>query len=402
MKAHAWWVAAAGAAALALLFLLANASGESGPDGASRIAAASPDHPGGPGSGRGRRDPPSPAAGGWSATGGGAPRAEPATRERPALEAYADPASLTPEEIEARRQHRLAQVRRGRESYLQHPPFSRPLRENDDLVAPEQIAPTVRPLSPPGAGDQGGLSAVVRQTQNRVFLRPGSVATVGLEAAIGGEPVPARVVSAALVRWAGQPPVASEPLLAVAFSPAGATLTASFAPPVEALGSYTGDLLLRVEAEVGGERGTLVYAFVYTGSPPATFAGTVGERLESGSVVFDVGIEVRRPGRYRIQGRIDDAAGMPLALARFDGELAAGRFDLPLVLFGKIVHDENGTSPFVLRDLEGFRLLDGVYPDRETLDPWAGPYRSRAYRAEELSSAAWDGGAAPAPRHRSP
>jgi hypothetical protein len=56
----------------------------------------------------------------------------------------------------------------------------------------------------------------------------------------------------------------------------------------------------------------------------------------------------------------------------------------------------------VLRDLEGFRLLDGVYPDRETLDPWVGPYRSRAYRAEELSPAAWDGGAAPAPRQRMP
>lgn len=402
MKTRDWWAAAAGAAALAILVLLATASGEAGPDGASRIAAASPDHPAGLGRGPGRRDPPSPAAGGWSATGGGAPRPEPADRERPALAAYADPASLTPEEIEARRQHRLAQVRRGREGYLQHPPFSRPLRENDDLVAPEQIAPTVRPLSPPGTGGQGNLSAVVRQTQDRVFLRPGSVATVGLEAAIGGEPVPAQVASAVLVRWVGQPPAASEPLLAVAFSPAGTALTGSFAPPVEALGSYTGELLLRVEAEVGGERGMLVYAFVYTGAPPATFTGAVRDRLESGSVVFDVGLDVRRPGRYRIQGRIDDQSGLPLALARFDGELAAGRFDVPLVLFGKIVHDENATSPFVLRDLDGFRLLDGVYPDRETLDPWAGPYRSRAYRAEELSPAAWDGGAAPAPRQRTP
>jgi hypothetical protein len=396
-------VAAAGAAALTILVLLATASGQAGPDGASDAPAAAPDHPAGQGPASGRQDPaPSQAAVGPAAARGGAPRAEASAGERPALDAYADPASLAPEEIEARRQHRLAQARRNRQGYQQHPPYSRPLRENDDLVAPEQVAPTVRPLSPPGPGGQDELSAVVRQTQDRVFLRPGSVATVGLEAAIGGEPVPAQVASATLVRWSGHPPATSEPLLAVAFSPAGPMLTASFAPPVESLGSYTGDLLLRVEVEVGGERGMLVYAFVYTGAPPAAFAGTVRDRLEAGSVVFDVGLDVRRPGRYRIQGRIDDAAGMPLALARFDGELAPGRFDVPLVLFGKIVHDEGATSPFVLRDLEGFRLLDGVYPDRETLDPLAGPYRSRAYGAGELSPAPWDGGAAPAPRQPTP
>jgi hypothetical protein len=210
------------------------------------------------------------------------------------------------------------------------------------------------------------------------------------------------VVSAALVRWSGTPPSASGPLLEVQFSPAGSLLTGSFAPPVEPLGSYTGDLLLRVEVEVGTERGTLVYAFVYTGAPPAAFAGAVRDRLEAGSVIFDVGLEVRRPGRYRILGRIDDATGLPLALARFDGELAAGRPDVPLVLFGKIARDEGATSPFVLRDLEGFRLLDGVHPDRETMDPWAGPYRSRAYRAEELSPEPWDGGTAPSPRQPSP
>lgn len=312
---------------------------------------------------------------------------------------WVDPATLSPEELEARRRFRLEQVRRGRAMYEQHPPFSRPLRENEDLLVPEQVPPTVRPLGAPSAAGRAG-AVVVRQTQDRLFLRPGMAATVGLEAGAGGEPVPVRVTSAALVRSAGTPPALSDPVLRVEFTSSGDVRVATFAPPAEALGSYTGDLLLRVEAEAGGERGTLVYAFVYTGAPPAAFSGDVRDRLQGGSVVFEAGVDVWRAGRYRITARVDDAAGRPLALARFDGELEAGALEVPLVLFGKIALDEGARSPFVLRDVEGFRLLDGVYPDRETMATWAGPHRSRPYRADELSAAAWTGGEAPRPTRR--
>ncbi len=320
--------------------------------------------------------------------------------DRAPLDAYADPSQLSAEELETRRQFRLEQARRAKESYRQHPPYSRPLRENEDLLVPDQVAPTVRPLSRPGGNS--GPSAVVRQTQDCIYLRPGTVATVGLEASADGAFAQARVTSAALVRGAGNSPAASAPLMEVAFSQGGPVLTASFTAPAEDLGSYTGDLLLRVEAEVGSEHGSLVYAFVYTGDPPAAFTGATADRLEAGSVVFEAEVDVQRPGRYRIQGRVDDSAGKPLALARYDGELSPGRAAVPLVLFGKIARDEAAVAPFVLRDCEGFRLLDGAYPDRETMAPWPGPYRSRAYRAEDLSPAAWDGTSGPAPRAMAP
>lgn len=331
------------------------------------------------------------------AEGEGAPAAAPAKEEAKErspraevpLDQWADPEALTDEERETRRRYRLVHARLARDAYEQHPFFSRPIRENEDQVVPELVAATVRPLAPPPP-DGRPTAVFVRQTQDRIFLRPGSVAHVGLQAATAeGNPVPASVVSAALVRWAGSPPASAEPLVRVGFAPAGAMLAATFTAPAEALGSYTGDLLLRADVQAGGERGTLVWAFVYTGAPPAVFTGRTRDRLDQGSVVFEAGVDVRRAGRYRITGRVDDAAGKPLALARFDGELAAGAFVVPLVLHGKIARDEGGVSPFVLRDLEGFRLLEGVYPDRETLEPWAGPYRSREYRPEELSDAPW-------------
>lgn len=309
------------------------------------------------------------------------------------LDRWVDPATISPEEREARRLHRLEESRRAREAYAQHPPYSRPLRESPDLLVPEQVAPTHRPLAPPGA--DGRRSVSVRQTQDRIFLRPGTVATVGLEATAEGRSVAVRVASAVLVRSTGSPPVDSAPVARVEFAPAGAGQVASFSAPAAALGDFTGDLLLRVEVEAGGERGALVYAFVFTGEPPAAFTARARDRLEHGSVVFAVGVEVRRPGRYRIQGRVDDAAGRPLALARYDGDLAAGALEVPLVLHGKIARDEGAAAPFVLRDVEGFRLLDGAYPDRETLAGWAGPFRSRSYRAEELSPAPWAGDEGP-------
>lgn len=380
------------AAALLLFLVRRGASGPGGPGlapdsprpGSPVDRAAAPARAGAP---------PSP-AGGPTAPGGAPAGTAP-------LDAYVDPLLLRPEEIEARRLHRLERSRLAREGYRTHPPYSRPLAENEDLIVPEQIAPTVRPLAR-SRSDGKAPSVVVRQTQDRVFLRPGTVASVGLEATVEGQQVKVSVLSAVLVRFAGAPPVASEPVLEVPFAPAGPAVAASFAAPPEALGSYTGDLLLRVEAEAAGERGALVYAFVYTGAPPAAFTGATRDRLEDGSVVFRAGVDVHRPGRYRIAGRVDDSAGNPLALARFDGELPAGRLEIPLVLFGKIARDASAVPPFVLRDLEGFRLLDGVHPDRETLEPWTGPYRSQRYRIEDLSPAAWAGGAAPPPGARAP
>lgn len=393
MKARVTLAAAALVAAVAALLLLERArpgAGDSGPDPgerppAARAGAPAPEPP------LPTAAPPAPAV---------SPGPPPEARGSVPLDVWADPAGLSPEEIEARRQHRLERSRRALERYQQHPPFSRPLAENEDQVVPEQIAATLRPLAE--FRPEGPPPAVeIRQTQDRVFLRPGTVATVGLEAAVDGRRVKAAVLSAVLVRWTGGG-AAADPVLEVSFEEAGPVLVASFAAPAGRLGGWAGDLLLRVEAEAAGERGTLVYAFVYTGEAPAAFTGAIRDRLENGSVVFDVGIDVRRPGRYRFVGRIDDASGEPLALARFDGELAAGRVAVPLVLFGKIARDASAASPFALRDVEGFRLLDGVYPDRETMEPWAGPHRSRAYGPEELSPEAWDGGAGPAPRRDAP
>lgn len=381
---------AAAAAALALLVWRAGAPATfaaRAPDAAP--SGPAPREPGRAGSGPGRAT--------ANPDAGTSPAAPPRAARTP-LDRWVDPATLSPEELEARRHFRVEQAERARAAYAQHPPFSRPLRENQDLLVPEQIAPVVRPLAAPDARGSAGAVAI-RQTQDRIYLRPGTVAVVGLEATSDGRTVPVTVRSAVLVRSAGSPPVASEPVLQLPFTPSGAGATASFAAPAAALGSYTGDLLLRVDAEAAGERGDLVFAFVYTGEPPAVFTSAARDRLERGAVVFGVAVDVRRPGRYRITGRVDDARGVPLALARFDGELPAGLLEIPLVLFGKIARDEGGTAPFVLRDVEGFRLLDGVYPDRETMASWVGPHRSRAYGLDALSPAAWTNGD-PAPAAR--
>jgi hypothetical protein len=289
-----------------------------------------------------------------------------------------------------RRLRRLDRASQAREAYRRYPPSSRPLRENEELMVPNQIEPSVRPLAGPDVSGTPRVS--VRLTQDRVFVQAGDAVTVGLEAQIDGEPVAVQVASAELVSASGNPPSLSAPLLSVPFTTSDRMTSATFGLPDSKLGDFTGDLILRAQATAGGERGAVTWTFVYTASPPAAFTGEVRDRLESGSVAFTVGVKVSRPGRYRILGRIDDARGKPLALARFDGELAAGGRQVELLLFGKIARDEEAVSPFLLRDLEGFRLLDGVYPDREIMPIWNGPYRSQAYPTAALSPSAWDGG----------
>ena len=318
--------------------------------------------------------------------GAGTPR--PRIDEGPSpADTYVDPSTLSPDEREARRRQRLDEAARARAAWNLFPPYSRPISGNEDMILPHHVEPTVRPLAKRGPQDPSGPEpkALVRQTQDRMYLAPGDAATLGIEASVDGKPTGVRVVSSEIVTSTGTPPTPSAPLGAVPFTTQGGAAIGTLVPPADKIAGYTGSLLVRVQAEVGGETGTLVFAFVVTGAPPARFTGVVRDTLENGSVVFHLGIEVHTPGRYRIVGRIDDGHGRPLALADFNDDLDASAREVALVLFGKIARDEGAASPYSIHDVEGFRLLDGVYPDREIFPMWTGPYRSAAYPLDQLS-----------------
>ena len=202
-----------------------------------------------------------------------------------------------------------------------------------------------------------------------------------------------------LVRMEGVPPQPSVSLAFVVLHDDGAppdlagddgVLTAAVSPPDAALGAFTGDLRLIVAFHVGSDQGEVSFPFIYTGQPPARFTGVLRDVVEDGSLAIYLGVQVARPGRYVIVGRLYDSSGNPVAILHFNDFVGAQTSELRLLAFGKLLRDEGGASPFTVQDIQGWRMVEQGNPDREMMEMWAGPYRTASYPNVAFSDREWD------------
>lgn len=303
---------------------------------------------------------------------------------------------LDPREIAERR---LERARRTLDGYVQatrYPPGSRPLSEHPDLVHAHSVPTLTQPL----ARKDGKLTdARVTLEQDRYFLVGDEAARLTVSCVTSEGPA-ACEVALAEARAAPTMPEAGElPSVAVAFHDDGrdgdpaagdGAPTALFAPAREGFGGYHGPLGVELLLRVDGEEGTARFELQYTPAAPARFTGEVREALEDGSLCLYVGLDVDSPGRYVLHARADGAGGEGFAFLEFNDMVGAGRREARMCLFGKLVLDQHARSPFVLRDLEGFLLLEDAYPDREIMPALVGPvYTTRAYDDSRFSSAEW-------------
>jgi hypothetical protein len=285
--------------------------------------------------------------------------------------------------------------------WARYPPTSRPMAEQPDQVLPHTLLPTVRPLDP-NRPDK----ATLRQEQDRMYLVPGETAVVTLAAAVAGSPATVVIDKAELARLEGTPAMLSAPIASVTFRDDGVppdavandgVLSAAVLPPVARLIGYAGDLRLTVGVRVNGAQGEVSFPFVYTGEPPARFTGTAREAVEDGSLALYVGIEIRRAGRYLVVARLYDAGDRPVALLQQNDMIDTAAREVRLLAFGKVLRDVGAVSPFTLRDVQGWRMVESGYPDRELLEMWAGPYKTAAYPVDGFSDREWD---SPSKRNR--
>ncbi|RKH41874.1 choice-of-anchor X domain-containing protein [Corallococcus sicarius] len=318
----------------------------------------------------------------------------------------AAPSLLSPEarEREARRelwQKRLERARRSLEAYVaatRYPPESRPSSEHPDemeLAEPERT----RPLSVKAAED-GTSDVQLRLKQDKVFVVGNETVlfTVACEDS-RREPRPCSVVSAVAheadhMRGAGG--VAGVP---IPFGDDGrdgdavagdGMLTGRFQPSKQGFAMYSGTLRVDVRVRSGSVEDGTFFDVLYTPAPPATFTRRVRESLEGGSLDLYLSVQVRKPGRYVVSGRMDDEGGVPFASVSFNEELPEGLNEVKLSVFGKLIRDEAPTFPLVLRDVEGFLLKESGDPDRELMVTLRGPvHTTREYSLQQFSSAEW-------------
>jgi hypothetical protein len=277
--------------------------------------------------------------------------------------------------------------------WARYPPSSRPVTDEPDQRLPHPRVGTVRPL------DRNSHEDIeIRQGQDRLYLAPGETAIVDLSASRNGISESVAVDRAELVRAEGTPPQLSGPVALVIFHDDGAppdvasdgVLTAAVSAPDAALGTFTGNLRLLVTVHIGPEQGVVSFSFVYTGQPPARFTGAVREDVEDGSLAIYLGVQVSRPGRYAAVGRLYDSSGQPVAILHFNDVLTEQVRELRLLAFGKLLLDQGASSPFTLREVQGWRMTEQGSPDREMMQMWTGPYQTASYSAAAFSDKEWD------------
>jgi hypothetical protein len=99
---------------------------------------------------------------------------------------------------------------------------------------------------------------------------------------------------------------------------------------------------------------------------------------------------VRIPGRYIVNGRVDDARGRPVALLTFNDVLGPGPNDVRLTMFGKLLRDEAPVAPLTLRDVDGYLLKENTDPDRALLPRLQGKVlTAAAHPSKGYSDAEW-------------
>lgn len=294
-------------------------------------------------------------------------------------------------------EERLATYRR----FAQYPPGSRPARENADQLYP--LAPVVRGI-PLSLGGRASEHILLKLRQSRLWVVGSESIELGIRCEDSqAQILPCAVESATLQVLPG-PTAPARPLPPVEFGPDAqpgrqGELVAALRPATlrlaEAGRAPAASLPLRVEVTLTAgrdprERGTAIFDFLYTADPPAVSEGPLREAIVQGSLVLHYPLAVKRPGRYLLHARLDDATGRPVAYLEFNDVLPAGPQEVALVAFGKLLLDEKPRFPLQVRDFDGFLLREDAEPDREHIPPRAGVHHTtQVYPPSAFSAAEW-------------
>jgi hypothetical protein len=279
----------------------------------------------------------------------------------------------------------------------QYPVGSRPMADNPDQNRPNDPVASMNPMRLDGGGANTGV--LLQTSQSRVYMASGESVAFSLRAVdAGGKTLPL-VITRALaqgITYAGtrQTPQVSIPFVDDGTGadpvPDDGAYAGVLAPAQTGLASFNGTIRTEVRYNVGGKTGVVQFDVIYTPELPAVWAGAPREAVEEGSLVFHLPLDVRMPGRYIVNGRVDDARGRPVALLTFNDVLGPGPNDIRLTMFGKLLRDKAPAAPLTLRDVDGYLLKENTDPDRALLPRLQGKVLTAAAHApSSYSDAEW-------------
>jgi hypothetical protein len=275
-------------------------------------------------------------------------------------------------------------IRRYLESTPYPPSSGRLTRGHEDLLHPNSRYESHRPIPDTLSDDPDRVVTWLFTADHWAYVGP-DVVHAWLEVRRGGKPVAVDVVSATATREGAAGPVGAAETLT--FVRDGDRLVADL--PLARFADHFGPILLSVRFEY--ERGRFHDDSLRIQSTPASHVpGRVvemGDRVSNGSLVLDVGADLSVGGFYRFDANVYDADGNPIAFAMWKGELAAGQQTIPLEVWGKVLRDADVPGPYEVREIRGYRFLDGQYPDREMLPATDATHTTAAWTLDAFTDA---------------
>lgn len=134
---------------------------------------------------------------------------------------------------------------------------------------------------------------------------------------------------------------------------------------------------------LGGRK--YVTVMQYSRLPDAAANGKYTESVADGSLVVGVGVKANVAGDYRVIGSLYAGADA-IAFASKATHLEAGDGSIPLLFFGKILHDRGIDGPYQLRYVMLFQHAPPEEIPGETIDP---AYTTKPYKASSFSDKAY-------------
>jgi len=289
-------------------------------------------------------------------------------------------------------------------TYSQYPHDSRPLTASmKDLTNPWFVEQVPLPIPAPGAANEQEIKELVEKMQasgksnediekeiakmienqpafqfvlNRHTVTEGDTLVATLKITKNGSPIPYTISSAELE---SDPSQGLKGLGSISFNDNGVApdekagdgiTTFSWKAP-SADKKYWGTLTIKAKVNVRGAKDVAVVQQSFYSSPsaPAVFQNSFSERLQDGSLVIDIPIEVRRECRYSLQANlysIDE--NEPTHWAVVQKVLDPGRQIVSFTFFGKIFHDGGYSGKFQIRDIRG-TCENMPYPAKWLGDP---------------------------------
>ncbi|CAN5330899.1 hypothetical protein BH11PSE11_BH11PSE11_27150 [soil metagenome] len=278
-----------------------------------------------------------------------------------------------------------------------YPDESRPIAQHPDQIYPNLPVAEVHPMRT--SSYKGDPSVQLSTTQSRVYVANGESVTFTVKALdTGGKQLPlfvTRAIASPITATGSRIgtqivlPFADDGANGDAASGDG-TFSGVLTPGATSFASFNGTIRTEVKYNVGDRSGSVLFDVIYTSEIPATWAGSIREAVEDGSLNLYLKADIRHAGRYLVSGRVDDAKGKPFALVSFNDLLPQGPTEIKLPVFGKLLNDQQPAFPLSLRDVDAYLLKENTDPDRALMPRLMGKvYATKTYAPKSFSDAEW-------------